>query len=415
MPQLLLVAAAAALARASAQNTTFHTAHYTSAVKPDEVPVKWDALTDAELLKRLPPWYAPNYRISDAFASRLPFTEEVQADIWAHQNPQSCENRTFVLQGSKPAGLGYLMGVANFPLAWAMEHGHILVLHQGFAAAQAEGEQDSYCSSQQLRGWDCFFMPLSNCSDHIGKRVERNFKWAPTADPLVPAKWQRRWAETNQTGSLLQWWRAQTTAYATRLNARTARELALRRLRSAAAGAAPLPLPPGTISVHVRHGDKYKELELMSWGDHLGAVNAAARAQGWKERALFVTTDDSEVAAAVRAGVPGWTAYIQPCEAPYGARCAEQVRCRTTETDVNPGYATSDAAADLTLFSLQGLLTALEATHFAGQRGSNWVRVIDRLRMVMVGGAASFSTPYIDVGASLPANLGGAGTYKGCC
>ncbi|KAG5180207.1 hypothetical protein JKP88DRAFT_279904 [Tribonema minus] len=275
----------------------------------------WDG--DPELLRRLPPWYSPNYRISDNFDARLPFTEE--------------------------------------------EINHLMTVSGGASS--------------------------------------------------VPAKWQRRWAETNQTMNLLYWWRAQGSAYLLRFNARTARELALRRLRAAASGAVPLPLPPGTAAVHVRHGDKFKEMALMSWRDHLAAVEAAAERERWPERRLYVSTDDAAVAAEVAApgGVPGWTVHVLPCPEPR-KRLPERVPCRTEANSDNPGTARIDGvsyAADLTLVSLEDLLIALEAMHFAGQRGSNWTRLIDRLRLVLAGDPVGCCTPYIDVGLSLPEDLGG--------
>jgi hypothetical protein len=80
-----------------------------------------------------------------------------------------------------------------------------------------------------------------------------------------------------------------------RLNERTAAELSQRRLDRARVDAMPLPLPHDAISIHVRHGDKHKEMALRSWSEYLQRAEDVVVARNVSTKTLFLSTEDPQV------------------------------------------------------------------------------------------------------------------------
>ncbi|KAG5187193.1 hypothetical protein JKP88DRAFT_307816, partial [Tribonema minus] len=352
----------------------------------------------------LPPWYQPYFRLSGTPQTRLPLTEEVQADIWRSQNPPACAGHALVVHRRSNFGLSAQLHWAAGSLGMAMEHGHIFTWH---AASGTKAFMGRYCDEAGVHNPSCFFVPPSNCSDQAAAAGAAVVPYA-VHNYTIPSKFESEMppgSPWRKVMTLNYWWRAQVATYLFRFNKRTSRELIQRRQRSAARGAPPLPLPPNTFSIHVRHGDKWKEMNLQSWDAHLHAADVAARARGVpaSQRFVYLTTDDPRVVESALA-THGWTVYVLPC--PLQAD-GSPLPCRTTDNTTNPAFGISDSeqghadADEIMLFALEGLMIALEATHFVGQRGSSWTVLIDDLRHTLVGSAFSFDTPYIDVDCSL--------------
>ncbi|KAG5189553.1 hypothetical protein JKP88DRAFT_206076 [Tribonema minus] len=341
-----------------------------------------------ELQDGLPAFYQPSFRPVGREGARPVFTAEVQADIWQHQNPPSCDGRKYLrLQPHTQGGLGSLLHVTTAAIAYAMQQNAILVYHKDYGATLSHG---SFCPAHS-RSLNCFFMPLSNCSAYMADAEMPGLPVYKVGRRRldVPKKWRQRWADTRQKGDLLYWWRAQAVAYVTRLNPQTSRELISRRRAHAAAGTVPLPLPNDTVSVHVRHGDKGAEMALRSWQEHKTRADELAKARRFRGRTAFLSTEDPEVVKEAHADGT-WDILVLPYRRDNGdfAQMAE--------------LGVSD---DLVLFSLENLFIALEATHFLGTRGSNWNRLIDELRMVWPGDSRSCCAPYAEVGCDPPQNL----------
>lgn len=116
-------------------------------------------------------------------------------------------------------------------------------------------------------------------------------------------------APSRPKGSFIKyWWRAQVAAYLVRPNAATLAALQQMRLNASMHVAVhrpskpsqsipmPFPLPRGTISAHVRHGDKAIEMPLVPFtkyvqaAEHLVATNPLTYYRG-----LFVSSEDPSV------------------------------------------------------------------------------------------------------------------------
>lgn len=82
------------------------------------------------------------------------------------------------------------------------------------------------------------------------------------ASPIRPNRWYY-------------WWRAQSAAYIVRPNARTRNEIAARKRRIFAGER----VRPGTLSVHVRHGDKIVESALVEDRVYLKVVEDMRKSQ----------------------------------------------------------------------------------------------------------------------------------------
>ncbi|EGX44419.1 hypothetical protein AOL_s00193g1 [Orbilia oligospora ATCC 24927] len=106
------------------------------------------------------------------------------------------------------------------------------------------------------------------------------------------------------------WWRAQAAAYIMRFNRNTSRRLKQFRLGEDTKQLGlhwdvngdprnvdvPFPLPEGTISMHVRHGDKGSEMRLVPFNDYVVRAekfSAENPLGNWKR--AFLSTEDPNV------------------------------------------------------------------------------------------------------------------------
>lgn len=220
------------------------------------------------------------------------------------------------------------------------------------------------------------------------------------------------------------WARAQSVGYVARINDATLAVLKASRVDPSlhgrkgadAAAGLPLPLPPGTISAHVRHGDKWKEMKLVPELKYLEAAqrllersaNASAAtageapfmfsaAVGAMDRRsprpappsplsplLFVSTEDDEALS-----------RIAEAAAPQGWGVAFSRIPRLNDGPVEQMKSAGLPAVALARLHLGQLLLALEADGWLGTYASNWCRLIEELRGVWVPKVAG---PYVEVG-----------------
>ncbi|KAF3933862.1 hypothetical protein ABW19_dt0202193 [Dactylella cylindrospora] len=114
------------------------------------------------------------------------------------------------------------------------------------------------------------------------------------------------------TGEMLKyWWRAQAAAYIMRFNSNASRRLKEFRLGGGDTKQLgiqwdvngdpkdvnmPFPMPEGTISIHVRHGDKGSEMRLVPFNDYVVRAEkfvAENPLGNWKR--AFLSTEDPNV------------------------------------------------------------------------------------------------------------------------
>ena len=369
----------------------------------------YDSLSHAQHLARLE-------ALTAASASSLaPLTARAQRLLYEWQHPPSCAGRTFVVsQGNDPkAGIGSHIHIASHHFAVALELGAIFVWADNVGSIYTDPET---CGAGEDNNLQCFFLPPSNCTLQDAhapdvSRVSLRFGDAGEAAGYgykfyhVPALFQRLWesaglpaahsANTGQQDAVKYWFRGQVAAYLMRPNAATA--AAFRALRTApgamltaagpaappaqraALGAAAFPLPPGMVSLHIRHGDKGIEMRLVPTEAYMEAAARLVKMHpmALAPRGVFMSTEDPDAPVAagrLLAEAPGFAHWsLAWYDVPRAnSNGPEQL----SQFDLPRGV--------LSRIWLLQILLALECDAWVGTRGSNWNRIIDELRCVWV-------------------------------
>ncbi|BDA43791.1 hypothetical protein COCOBI_04-8080 [Coccomyxa sp. Obi] len=366
---------------------------------------------------------------ASGFGSHLYGTAKVQRFIWAHQHPSDCSTAKYLLYTPIASGIGSILHQMGQALALAIEMQRVLVI--------AYTPQFPYYSAARcgvgVSFEACYFEPLSSCSwrdatEGITDSIPSINSPSQVTNPaLKTVQMSGHFTASDyhcqsvppQFHSLLRggpidwdkkhyWWRAQSVAYIVRPNARTLAELAMRKRRVYPGRQ----IRRGTISVHVRHGDKHIESTPIPDKVYLAQAEQMARS------AAFSWTESlGRAGAHDQAGQPnqnrqygqfGWRGQIrQPIQIRQQARVQLPPIFLSTEDpstieffarqplwDVS--YANVTRKPDVSkstlsyveeiggyeemLNSLVNLDLALECDAWIGTLSSNWCRLIDELR-----------------------------------
>lgn len=359
--------------------------------------------------------YEPAGHTHDAFKnldpSKLaPLTAWAQEYLWKHQHPEDCDKAEFVVSRGhvKGNGIGSILHVSGYHFAAAIERGKVFMWHQD---AGEEWTDDVTCGSK--RNWECHFKTPTHCKRD--KHLKRNLlTGAPqnyqevelhhtimglpsSSPPTVFVGKLKKEFPSMTDAAMKYWWRAQSVTYLMRLNNQALDAIKEMRLKPAMLkvfpdnktlteqAAATIPWPAGIIHAHVRHGDKYTEMQLqetkkyMDASKHLYATHPLAL-----KRILFISTEDKTVIEEAQSLLePGWSLVYSDIRRANVGPLAQVVALG------------KDSAGTTTRTHLTQLLMSLEADSWIGTRGSNWNRLIDELRCTWV---AKCSHPYVEVG-----------------
>jgi hypothetical protein len=330
--------------------------------------------------------------------SQLPGTLEAQRFIWAHQHPPDCRAARFLLYRGHASGIGSALHHMGQALALALQLGRVLVV----APDRGYPYYDAGKCGEGTPFEACYFEPLSSCSwrDAAGE--------APGGCINAPSQLQDHKTRTvcftgafdapdyhlqtvpPQFARLLEslpitrtkryyWWRAQSAAYIVRPNARARAEIAA-RTRRAFAGQR---IRPGTISVHVRHGDKHRESPPVADGVYLQRAQEMVPPL---KRRIFLSTED-----------PATVDF-------FASRSAWRVQTLDTPLKPDSSKATLEYVAERggweeMLNSLVALDLALQCDAWVGTLSSNWCRLIDELRATV---RCAAHAPYLDAEQANP-------------
>ena len=251
-------------------------------------------------------------------------TKAIQRLIHKHQNPEpsTCASKKFFLGANLLGqGLGSALHVMGFWLAMAIHYDRIVLWHPTEKHA-GDYFVDTGCGrGENFSNMDCIFEPLSSTCGYEHVTAENSVipdPWSPTPGfelnsyegPPVAVKLLKDaypHVEFSLNGLRI-WWRAQSTAYVARLNRRTMN--ALRELRfdphlhqgiiqndaSRKMVHMPFPLPAGTISMHVRHGDKHTEMRLIPFVEYVQKSETFVNQNPlYFRKIMFVSTEDPGV------------------------------------------------------------------------------------------------------------------------
>lgn len=307
--------------------------------------------------RKVPKYYAPNYTPRDFSRYRMFGTSGAQDIINAHQHPSDCSKVRFLRVNPPASGFGSTVHKIGAYLAHAMNTNRVLILKDDSLHWWGAG------NCRHLNGHECFFRPLTYCrpedeskiDDYVEGTVDLanempamlNIDKAPTGLPDTPDR------------QIKYWWRAQASAYILRLNLKTSLALKNRRV---------IQCP---ITVHIRRGEKGREMILPDLGKYVSHIERIP-----SRGCIFLITEDQEV--------------VEQIVETYGKRVKYYNRHRT-----NADFSTS---LEENFLDISNLFASLESTHFVGTLGSNWDRLTDELRRVLVGPAKGCCTEFIEVG-----------------
>jgi hypothetical protein len=360
-----------------------------------------------------------------------PLTHEAQRMLYAHQFPQVCKGRKyFVSSGNEElAGLGSHIHIASVHMAIAFFQNRIFIWEPwaGYIYTDADtcGEPAGYVppgppgpvGSMGSGGWvSCFFRSPTNCTleDSSAPGVDAvhfgtggiGVQWGIYPDTLPPpfyALWLKAGFPLDKA-LMKYWWRGQVAAFITRFHPRALAKLRELRtqvgrfmLNHTAPGrlwqnatwlpndAAAVPLPRGTVSIHIRHGDKKKEMTLIPTEKYLLAADELVKLNpfGYRKVAFMSTEDPGSIEEMVAHNLSNtwhWLWWDVPRLNSNGPEQLGLFNMRRGE---------------LTFIWWLQMFIALEADAWVGTRGSNWNRLIDELRCVWV---PKCQNVYVEVG-----------------
>ncbi|KAF3932035.1 hypothetical protein ABW20_dc0104263 [Dactylellina cionopaga] len=351
-----------------------------------------------------------------------PLTKFAQKHIYDHQHPENCSDKQFILIQNYPNDEHF--GLVSMNLNLALRFNRILM----YDPKGGPGRHFIDPSSYELCGksMDCFFEQLTSCT--IDDLTPDNHYILPATKVLpqdmmnvppgaIPPLFGialKKMFPMITPDALKYWWRGQAVSYIMRFNARTLRELLRKRrdksLQKSLAfdgddieegSVIPFPMPAGSVSMHVRHGDKGIEMALKPFKDYLEAAEKFISQNPMNYRKIaFVSTENPDVLKEA-------AEHLQKEREMYKVVDA---KIRTTSdwawtwywsdiprANIGPEaqLETFGNRTDMTINWFLQLMMAIECDFMIGTRASGWSRLLDNLRC---GWLAKCQQPFFDVG-----------------
>jgi hypothetical protein len=318
-----------------------------------------------------------------------PLTKWTQMEIYKHQNPIDCSKSRFLVSEGFHSGFGSEMHVIGTHLAYAIQNNYVLLWGQNSCIRFLNV---SGCT----RGCACIYKEISKCSMEVKTNEWESINHGEFRH-LIPDIFKDKMHYTIPSitdHELTYWWRAQSVGFLMRFNDDTISDLLDMRKQDnfhymSAGKILPFPLPSGTINAHIRHGDKYKEMDLIPSEKYAETFESMVRsAPNSFSRIFFVSSDDESA--------------IETCRLMTEKLKMDYIYTRILRMEGGHHAAEWDkmkfgSQRKLILSHLLQLLMALEADAYIGTRSSNWNRLIDELRCVWVD---KCQNSYIELGVS---------------
>lgn len=374
-------------------------------------------LTDPRTSPR-PPW------VKGGDADNFPLTRRVQQDLWLHQHPKNCSDPQLrflwsVWENGSGFGLGARIKTMLAFLAIAVRENRILV-SDSFGRADHAG-----CAGAGRNQWECYFLPETSkeckaralelrSQQHAWEKGiitdNRNYSWQDMWTGKISGRWGSPWDYMQPTaevhGKLVlhhmasdrRWWRAQALQYMMRFpSAYTCRLMNQARHQSFGAPAAELMLrslptswpevrneanakgemerivwgsrspwiPRPMISMHVRLGDKAREMEMVGYSQYM-ELASRVRSSFPDATSIWLATEMEDIIKE-SSNYSDWNIYYTNIK-------------RQTGTTSMFEYETSLGMEASTNNGFVNFLMASEADFFIGPLGSTWSLLIDCMR-----------------------------------
>jgi hypothetical protein len=226
----------------------------------------------------------------------MALTKATQRYIYQKQNPTRCEEQKYLILNKFPGddafGIGAIVQRISDYLSIAIQTNSILLYSEDLSPGEHFIQDPTDGGDKSCgRSFDCIFQKLSKCQSKSQRGMERNVQSVfdmpahgsgADVDPeaylakhgtQIPPVFEAalKLVQPDITGEMLKyWWRAQATGYIMRLNNKASSRMKELRLGKDTEQLGiqwdvsgrpqevdlPFPMPEGTISMHVRHGDK---------------------------------------------------------------------------------------------------------------------------------------------------------------
>eukprot|EP00455_Lapot_gusevi_P013804 TRINITY_DN16809_c0_g1_i5.p1 TRINITY_DN16809_c0_g1~~TRINITY_DN16809_c0_g1_i5.p1 ORF type:complete len:386 (-),score=52.82 TRINITY_DN16809_c0_g1_i5:22-1179(-) len=305
-------------------------------------------------------------------------TAEFQQWLYRYQHPMTCDNQRFLVWRMWQHGIGSDIHGLSYGLAVAIMMGRILLIDD-------VNTPWMYAQNVAPPSLHYYFVPISNCTLQHAQPIQyyANHTSAATFRSIYSVRHREsggmkaqyplssippRWRHLG-----LSWWRAQSTRYLLRKIQPPLAE-ALCRVKQEIA---PYGFPRPLISVHVRHGDKWIEMDLLPFSQYMAAAEAI-RKQNPLVRTIFLSTENQHVIEQART-YKNWT-FLYTHNLRLNVSPMESASVLGWETEA--------------MISFVNLYLALEGDYFIGTRKSNWCRLIDELRQT----GNKMSNGYVNLG-----------------
>ncbi|EPS42115.1 hypothetical protein H072_3879 [Dactylellina haptotyla CBS 200.50] len=348
-----------------------------------------------------------------------PLTKFTQEFIykWQHPDPSECADRKFLVlhHNWDGNGLGTVVHGTGWILGLAIRLNRILIYDD--EASPGQNFLEEKCMTDGRRSLDCIFESFSSCSSaqHLrdGNHIKLRSYWRVPEDldmstsavpPLLGQLLKNDFPDMHYD-AIKYWWRTQAAAYMMRMNGPALQRLKALRLEDGlhsatthdAAGQVvpapvPYPLPDGSFSMHVRHGDKGIEMELIPFRKYVDrAEEFAAMNMIMTRKTCFISTEDQGVLDEAKQIGNAWISPNTTSNENWTWVWSNIPRINGGPVEQLNKFGNR---TDMTIKWMQQLFFAIEAPNVVGTRGSGWNRMIDELRCIWV----DCRTPYMEVG-----------------
>lgn len=162
-------------------------------------------------------------------------------------------------------------------------------------------------------------------------------------------------------------------------------------------------IPENMITVHLRWGDKAREMKLVSQAEYVDAIDKIARTNNITNPKVYITTESKEaldqIELYVKKNKPTWTLYnYQPSvfdgKAP---KARHSIRGMHGGLEPSPMKMAERTGGVQGKASMIALLYAMESKYYVLTSGSNWSRLIDELRRTKLDHKCGNCTQMIDL------------------
>lgn len=282
--------------------------------------------------------------------------EAVAAWLYEAQHPPVCKSSDILrISQYHYGGIGATMHFIMYSVSAALARGYTVVYDtpqrpENFAWADCP-----------LGTPECYFEPISSCAASDDQEALL-VPYPPSR--LIPEQWAHKpW----------NWWRAHVMAYIMRPNAATAAFI-----RHQAALVFPRGLPSMYFSIFVRRTDKVQEANVYGTDTYAIALKRLSRAAP-AVRDVYFNSDDPDIFHNVSRVFAGFRVSYMAMDRGFALIMLSNFTAEQIGTQMR--------------LSLTDLFLEAHADAHVGTLSSNWLRLVDELRM----SAGKLAFPFVDV------------------